>query len=116
MTVALLRRRAEHNGGELGTLEEVSLHGCDLEDVSSLGHLCRHLKILYLQNNVLSRLGAQRRHRQPPPGLVVQRRPPHSIHTDGLHRLKSLQYLNLALNNLTEACAHARGARFLAPP
>lgn len=41
-----------------------------------LGASCRQLKILYLQNNVIERLC-------------------------NLHHLKQLEYLNVALNNLT---------------
>ena len=41
-----------------------------------LGASCRRLKILYLQNNVIDRLR-------------------------NLHHLKELEYLNIALNNLT---------------
>ena len=37
---------------------------------------CRFLKIVYLQNNLISRI-------------------------EGVHRLKRLEYLNLALNNIT---------------
>jgi len=38
--------------------QELSLHSLDLEEVALLGHACRQLQILYLQNNVLGRLGA----------------------------------------------------------
>ena len=37
----------------------MSLHGQDIERIDLLGQLCRELKILYLQNNVIGRLGAR---------------------------------------------------------
>ena len=49
-------QRAEHNEGILATLEEVSLHQQDIERIEALGQLCRHLKILYLQSNLISKL------------------------------------------------------------
>ena len=75
ITVELLRRRSEHNEGELYTLEEISLHQFDIEKIENLDKYCRNLKILYLQNNVIPRM-------------------------ENLNRLKSLEYLNLALNNV----------------
>lgn len=78
ITIELLRRRAEHNEGLLSTLEEISLHQEELEEVGDLlGTTCRKLKILYLQNNIISKM-------------------------EGFHHLKDLQYLNLALNNITK--------------
>ena len=38
----------------------MSLHGQDIERIDLLGQLCRELKILYLQNNVIGRIGASR--------------------------------------------------------
>ncbi|KDD73700.1 hypothetical protein H632_c1917p0, partial [Helicosporidium sp. ATCC 50920] len=75
LTADLLRRRAEHNNGQLSTLQELALHGQFLESIDLLGTACRSLRILLLQNNVIGK-----------------------IH--GLHRLKNLEYLNLAINNL----------------
>ena len=43
--------------------------------IEHLDRWCRHLKILYLQNNLISRI-------------------------ENMGRLKELQYLNLALNNI----------------
>jgi protein TilB len=37
----------------------VSLHGQDIERIDLLAQACRHLKILYLQNNVIGRIGAR---------------------------------------------------------
>jgi protein TilB len=70
-------QRAEHNEGLITTLEEVALHQQNIEKIELLGHLCRHLKILYLQNNLIGKI-------------------------ENLHRLKDLEYLNLAVNNITK--------------
>ncbi|KAJ3286237.1 Protein tilB [Rhizoclosmatium sp. JEL0117] len=75
ITQELLRRRAEHNDGELSTLKEVTLHQFDIEKIENLDVYCRHLEILYLQNNQINKI-------------------------ENLHKLKELQYLNLALNNI----------------
>lgn len=49
-------QRAEHNDGVLATLEEVSLHQLNIEKIDGLSQLCKHLRILYLQSNLISRL------------------------------------------------------------
>ena len=49
-------QRAEHNDGCLSTLQEISLHQLNIERIDLLGHACRGLKILYLQNNLISKL------------------------------------------------------------
>ena len=49
-------QRAEHNDGILATLEEVSLHQLNIEKIEFLGHMCKHLRILYLQSNLIARL------------------------------------------------------------
>jgi protein TilB len=77
ITVDLLRRRSEHNEGELSTLEEISLHQFDIERIENLHKYCRRLKILYLQNNVIPRM-------------------------ENLSKLKDLEYLNLAINNISK--------------
>lgn len=77
ITEELIRKRAEHNDGVLATLEEVSLHQLNIEKIEGLGQLCKHLRILYLQSNLISRL-------------------------ENLHKLKELEYLNMAVNNLTK--------------
>jgi protein TilB len=78
ITVELLRKRAEHNEGIISTLEEISLHQEELESINDvLGSTCRKLKILYLQNNIISKI-------------------------EHLHHMKQLEYLNLALNNITK--------------
>jgi protein TilB len=72
----LLRKKAEHNEGMLTTLEEISLHQLDLESMENLDTNCRRLKIVYLQNNIIERM-------------------------EGISKLKELEYLNLAINNIS---------------
>uniref|UniRef100_A0A3B4AYV0 Leucine-rich repeat-containing protein 6 n=1 Tax=Periophthalmus magnuspinnatus TaxID=409849 RepID=A0A3B4AYV0_9GOBI len=74
-TLELVRRRAEHNDGELFSLEELSLHQQDIQMIQHLEHWCRQLRILYLQNNLISTI-------------------------ENVGKLKKLEYLNLALNNI----------------
>ncbi|KEG14622.1 putative leucine-rich repeat protein [Trypanosoma grayi] len=76
ITVELLRRRSEHNEGCLSTLKEIALHQQDIERIEVVGDACRELEILYLCNNYIARI-------------------------EGLHHLKCLKYLNLAVNNIT---------------
>ncbi|EFN55740.1 hypothetical protein CHLNCDRAFT_52395 [Chlorella variabilis] len=75
ITQALLVKRAEHNDGILRTLEEIALHAQGIERIELLNQCCRHLRILYLQNNIIPKI-------------------------EQLHRLKELEQLNLALNNI----------------
>ncbi|KAK7944477.1 hypothetical protein WMY93_000205 [Mugilogobius chulae] len=75
ITEELVRRRAEHNDGEMFSLEELSLHQQDIQKIQHLEQWCRELRILYLQNNLISTI-------------------------ENVGRLKKLQYLNLALNNI----------------
>uniref|UniRef100_A0A0X3NHU6 Protein tilB homolog n=1 Tax=Schistocephalus solidus TaxID=70667 RepID=A0A0X3NHU6_SCHSO len=75
ITEGLIRKRAEHNEGEIFSLEELTLHQQDIERIEFLDKHCRKLKILYLQSNLISRI-------------------------ENLNRLKELEYLNLALNNI----------------
>ncbi|XP_029380199.1 dynein axonemal assembly factor 11 [Echeneis naucrates] len=75
VTEDMVRRRAEHNEGEISSLEEVSLHQQDIQRIQHLDRWCRDLKILYLQNNLIPRI-------------------------ENVGRLKKLEYLNLALNNI----------------
>lgn len=53
----MVRRRAEHNNCEILSLEEVSLHQQDIEKIEHIDKWCRDLKILYLQNNLIPRIG-----------------------------------------------------------
>jgi protein TilB len=78
ITRQLLRKRSEHNEGIISTLEEISLHQEELEEINEvLGMTCRKLKILYLQNNIIPKM-------------------------ENLHHMKDLEYLNLALNNVSK--------------
>ncbi|KAI5626328.1 protein tilB-like isoform X1 [Silurus asotus] len=75
VSLDLIRRRAEHNNCEIFSLEEISLHQQDIERIEHIDRWCRDLKILYLQNNLISKI-------------------------ENVGRLKKLEYLNLALNNI----------------
>ena len=75
ITQELLRKRAEHNDGILSTLEEISLHQENIERIENLEFYCRHIKILYLQDNIIEKL-------------------------ENLDKLKELEYLNLAVNSI----------------
>lgn len=57
ITEDLLRRRSEHNDGCLSTLKEITLHQFELEKIELVGDLCRQLQILYLQNNLIQKIG-----------------------------------------------------------
>lgn len=61
----------------ISTLEEISLHQEELEKIEIIGTLCRKLRILYLQNNIIDKM-------------------------EDLTHLKELRYLNLALNNISK--------------
>ena len=57
ITRELIRKRAEHNEGVISTLEELTLHQEELLAIAPcLGTICRKLKILYLQNNIISKM------------------------------------------------------------
>ncbi|CAH8642162.1 unnamed protein product [Schistosoma margrebowiei] len=75
ITADLIRKRAEHNDGEIYSLEEVALHQQNLERIELIENLCKSLRILYLQNNLIPKI-------------------------ENLSKLKKLEYLNLALNNI----------------
>lgn len=87
ITEQLVRKRSEHNDGDITTLEELSLHQQDLEKIEHLDRWCKQLKILYLQNNLIPCI-------------------------ENVARLKQLQYLNLALNNI-ERIENLEGCEFL---
>lgn len=76
ITEDLIRKKAEHHDGVLPELEEITLHQMEIEKIEVIGNVCRKLQILYLQNNIIPKM-------------------------ENLHHLKSLRYLNLALNNIT---------------
>ncbi|XP_039284215.1 protein tilB homolog isoform X3 [Nilaparvata lugens] len=75
ITEELVRKRSEHNEREIGTLEEIALHQEEIEKIEHLQNWCRHLKILLLQSNIISKI-------------------------ENLNKLKKLEYINLALNNI----------------
>ena len=75
ITRDLLRKRAEHNEMMLTTLEEISLHQQNIKKIENLDIYCRHLKIVYLQNNLIEKM-------------------------EGLNKLVELEYLNLAVNSV----------------
>ncbi len=87
ITEELIRKRAEHNEGELFSLEEVSLHQQNIERIEYIDKRCRELKILYLQSNLIPKI-------------------------ENVSRLKKLEYLNLALNNI-ERIENLEGCEFL---
>jgi protein TilB len=79
ITEEMIRRRSEHNECVLYTLEELVLQEEGIERIDTLGILCPHLRILYMPNNLIACL-------------------------ENMNRLKELQYLNLAMNNIVKVC------------
>lgn len=71
----MIRKKSEHNELIIGTLEELSLHQEDIEQIEHIQNWCRDLKILLLQSNLISKI-------------------------ENLNKLKHLEYLNLSLNNI----------------
>ena len=80
ITTQLIRKRSEHNENMISNLEEIALHQEELTSMgATLGKVCgKTLRILLLQNNVISNLDSC-----------------------DMKYFKVLEYLNLALNNLT---------------
>ena len=76
ITKELIRKKSEHNEGVISTLEEISLHQLELEKIESLEVFCRHLKILFLQNNIIEKI-------------------------ENVDKLRELEYLNLAVNSVS---------------
>jgi len=76
ITKDLIKKRAEHADGILPDLEELSMHQFEIEKIEVVGDVCRKLRILYLQNNIIGKM-------------------------ENLQHLKDLEYLNMALNNIT---------------
>ena len=71
----LLVSRAEHNDGALDSLEELSLHQQKVCKIEYINRVCTKLRILQLQDNCIDKI-------------------------ENLGRLKVLEYLNLAMNNI----------------
>lgn len=57
VTEELLRKKSEHNECIISTLEELSLHQEDVEKIEHLNNWCKDLQILYLQANLISKIG-----------------------------------------------------------
>jgi protein TilB len=76
ITLELIKKRSEHNEGVVSTLEEVSLHQFEIDKIENLDLYCRHLKILFLQNNIIEKI-------------------------ENVSKLKELEYLNLAVNSIS---------------
>ena len=75
ITEDLLRKSSEHNECIISTMEEVALHQRNIDRITLLNSACRELRILYLQNNNISRI-------------------------ENINRLKELRYINLAINKI----------------
>jgi protein TilB len=60
ITWELIRRKTEHHDGLLEDLEELSLHQLNLEKLETIGRACPKLKILYLHNNIIPKIGQMR--------------------------------------------------------
>lgn len=80
ITIDLIRKRSEHNSNLISSLEEIALHQEELTSIgTTIGKACgKTLRILLLQNNVIG-----------------------NLHKFEMKYFKVLEYLNLALNNLT---------------
>lgn len=57
VTENLIRKKSEHNEGIISTLEELSLHQEDVEKIEHINNWCKDIKILYLQANLISKIG-----------------------------------------------------------
>lgn len=75
ITVQLVRNKAEHHDRELAPLEEIALHQENIEKIEYIQDWCPKLRILLFQSNLIAKI-------------------------ENLHKLKYLEYLNLALNNI----------------
>jgi protein TilB len=77
LTLEMLRKRSEHNEGVLSSMEEVAMHQDEIGVITKVFEkYSPHLKIIYLQNNYIDKI-------------------------QHLSRLVELEYLNLALNNVS---------------
>lgn len=94
VTVELIRRRAEHNEGDIQSLEEISLHQEKLERIELLDRVCRNLKILLMQNNSISKIGPWKHFYVKTSFCMIFV----MLSPENVSRLKNLEYLNLALN------------------
>jgi protein TilB len=77
LSLEMLRKRSEHNEGVLSSMQEVALHQDEIGVLTNVFEkYSPHLKIIYLQNNYIDKI-------------------------EHLSRLIELEYLNMALNNIT---------------
>ncbi|XP_073941961.1 touch insensitive larva B [Choristoneura fumiferana] len=75
ITVQMVRNKAEHHDRLLAPLEEIALHQENIEKIEYIQDWCPKLKILLMQSNLIGKI-------------------------ENLNKLKHLNYLNLALNNI----------------
>lgn len=97
VTEQLIRKKAEHNELLIFSLEELSLHQENIERIENVQELCRELKILLLQSNLIPRIGNNSIHF---PTWKFLFHFSACIHAENLNKLKKLEYLNLAINNI----------------
>ncbi|GLH16775.1 Dynein assembly factor 1, axonemal homolog [Gryllus bimaculatus] len=88
ITEELVRKKSEHNEGEICTLEELSLHQENIEKIEHLQNWCRDLKILLFHSNLIEKI-------------------------ENINKMKRLEYLNLSLNNI-ERIENLEGCESLA--
>lgn len=86
----------------IGTLEELSLHQEDIEKIEHVHDWCRDLKILLMQSNLISKIG---KYNKPfsdfiRDGIIIFLIGRCESILENLNKLKKLEYLNLALNNV----------------
>ena len=94
-------QRAEHNDGVLYTLTEISLHQQNIEKVELLGHLCRNLRVLQLQGNLICKIENLHRLKVTcAQSFDVQLSTFSHSHYDSACA-QELRHLSLALNNIT---------------
>ncbi|CAH1398722.1 unnamed protein product [Nezara viridula] len=67
----LVRKRAEHNNCEIGTLEELSLHQDNLDKLEHLQHWCKDLKILLLHSNLISKIEKRKIQKKEKEGSLI---------------------------------------------
>lgn len=97
VTEKLIRKKSEHNELLIFSLQELSLHQENIERIEHIQNWCRELKILLLQSNLIPKIGNN--------SIWFSCRELFSlilgyIHPENLQRLKKLEYVNLAINNV----------------
>lgn len=106
VTEQLLRKKSEHNELIIFSLEELSLHQENIERIEHVQDFCRELKILLLQSNLIPKIGNNTiwlgSLRLENCFLFPIFFPSHPECTlpENLNKLKKLEYLNLAINNI----------------